>query len=146
MNGFWWSLCVKLHLMPILKDAAGIDTVWLGLHDPPSRRLGTVEEVRHLFVDLKKNGYDISGMERTLSNHGHRGECFPVGDPNDVHEIIPPHNRIGYAIEQNPDGFTLETIELLESKCRVLRFRGMIVGIASQRVFRTEKYGGIRIG
>ncbi len=111
------------------------------------RRLGTVGEARALITKLIKkdkiSDYALDTLEYLCQG---RGGGDVIGDPNDVHVIIPPRHTIGYAIQEGPSGVTLETVETHDDGYYVLRHRGAIVRFEKTRFLRNERWGPVRYG
>lgn|SRR3989344_3310772 len=69
-----------------------------------------------------------------------------IGDPKDIHHIIPPCHSFGYAIFRSKDGVLIkEEIEGLRIRIQVLRRRNQIIAINSYRMLRHESYRGVRV-
>ena len=111
------------------------------------RRLGTVGEARALVTELRAKEHINEYAKCVLENHFLRwGDDTVMGDPGDVHVIIPPRHTIGYAIQEGPSGVTLETVETHDDRYYVLRHRGAIVHFERIRVLRNERWGPVRYG
>src|SRR5258708_3338683 len=110
----------------LVTRSPAVEEVWLKHKKDAKRRLGTVDEARKAIAVIEEA--EQCSIRETLDRHcrHHKleyGDAI-VGDPHDVHHIIPPEHRIGYAIEESPDGYTLETLELLKVCYHMLRWRG----------------------
>ena len=69
-----------------------------------------------------------------------------IGDPEDVHHIIPPQHIVGYALYKSKDGtITREVIEGLREKVEVLRRNGRIIAVESKSILRHEQYGNMHV-
>lgn len=133
---------------PAVMSSAGIESVWGGRKRAAVRRLGTVQEARKTVADLGDLNRYVAGASDILDGHCRRLEMEDggtVGDPEDVHHVIPPHHAIGYAIDDGPDGYALETFEFRQARWEILRRRGKILGVAETTVCRMEHYGPIRV-
>lgn len=130
------------------KDTSGIDAIWRKRQDGAARRLGTFAEARQSLDDLERAGHGPSSLKDILLRDRDLrklGDEDPVGDPKDVHHVIPPHHLIGYAVEETLDGHALETIEALYGKWTLLRRRGKLIGAAYTSILRMETYGPIHV-
>ncbi len=129
-------------------DTSEIDAVWERRKDGAARRLGTFAEARKSLDDLERAGRGPSSLKDVLLRERdlrELGDDDPVGDPKDVHHVIPPHHLIGYAVEETLDGHALETLEALYGKWTLLRKRGKLIGAAYTSIVRMETYGPIHV-
>jgi hypothetical protein len=139
-----------------METQEAVKSLWDSRKDKAVRRLGTFGEAQRLLDDLNAADIPTYGTRADLFLHCESPEKSedgksstmvqwpddrPVGDPKDVHHIIPPHHSIGYLIEECPDGFTLETLETRFLRREVLRQRGKIIGIMLTSMVRNESYG-----
>lgn len=67
-----------------------------------------------------------------------------VGDPGDVHHIIPPQNSIGYAVYTDNE-LVCEEIEGLYKGFRILRKRNKIIAVLPLVMLRHESYRGMHV-
>lgn len=143
-----------------LKDRATMEALWCNRAPKAKRRLGTIAEAKRTIEAVTERGSNCRGLLQVLDDYCRRenerrrdshppqpllGEDDQVGDPSDVHHIIPPKHVIGYAVEECEDGFALETIEALHVRWTVLRLRDKIIGADSVGVMRHESYGPMRV-
>lgn len=146
---------------PTFNDFAHFESLWDANKDKASRRLGTYEELEKTISELSR--YDrFSRNEGVLYSHsrtddireiikGHRDRMNTpaqndvVGDPNDVHYVIPPKHTFGYAIEEGQNGYVLETIEMRATAVYVLRQNGRIVAVMEAVMGRMESYNGVHV-
>ncbi len=143
-----------------LADRETMEALWGRRQSKAVRRLGTVGEAKRVLAAVSRKGVSCGRIQCVLDDYCERqndlrdrheprqppvNDDEEIGDPNDVHHIIPPHHDIGYAIEECHDGFALETIETLHARWTVLRLRDKIVGVSSVSVMRHERYGPCRV-
>lgn len=125
-----------------------IDAVWDRRKDGAARRLGTFAEAWRSLDDLERAGRGPSSLKDVLLRDRDLRELRdedPVGDPKDVHHVIPPHHMIGHVIEETVDGYALETLEALYGKWTLLRRRGKLIGAVYTSILRMESYGPIHV-
>jgi len=145
---------------PLENDGVKIEALWCNRAPKAVRRLGTIGELRRIVAAVAAKGGNCNYALTILEEHCQwenrcRKEGEPprapltdddeVGDPKDVHHIIPPKHVIGYAIEECEDGFALETLETLNIRWTILRLRNKIVGIEAVGMLRHESYGPFHI-
>ena len=69
-----------------------------------------------------------------------------VGDPNDVHHIIPPHHSLWYAVYRSADGvFIKEIIDGLDRRLFLLRKNRRIIAVVVTHMVRHESYKGVDV-
>ena len=133
-------------LSPRLKNLREIETIWETLKAGARRRLGSFEEARRTLDELTPR-HVAADLRDLLDAHRETRELAeqdPVGDPKDVHHIIPPRHRIGYAVE-DAGTYSLETFETLNATWIVLRCRGKLIGLGETTVVRMESYGSMHV-
>lgn len=125
-----------------------ITAVWNSRKDRATRRLGTFKEAIETSGELEGMGSWPPGTRDVLENlmfTGSKAMHAEVGDPDDVHHIIPPRGTIGFAIEECPDGYSLEVLETRHTRLVALRRKGKLLGATRSTVVRMESYGNTHV-
>ena len=144
--GTFKTLLVHAGFPVQLDTQAEIDAIWSTRKDKATRRLLTRAQAEKSLAEMQSRGYGVFALMMILTDHCTRITAEqPVGDPEDVHHIIEPRNRIGFAIEESGDGYALETVETLHRRINLLRRNGKIVGMIETAVLRMESHGGCHV-
>ena len=125
-----------------------ITAVWNSREGRTLRRLGTFKDAIATSGELEDKGLWPSGTRDVLENlmfTSDKGVHAEVGDPDDVHHLIPPRGVIGFAIEECPDGYSLEIIETRHTRLVALRRQGKLLGATRATVVRMESYGNTHV-
>lgn len=137
-----------------VNDFEYFDMVWGPLKGGASKELGTHAQacttIREAEQILRCTGSRSSlygelepqSVVYTLSilkNHFSESSQTLVGDPDDVHYIIPPMHRIGYVLWKSGE-VVCEHIEELDQYVEVLRQGGHITAVKRVGVSRMERY------
>jgi hypothetical protein len=160
MPSVWERFVGLFRRGPALNDRIKMEALWFSRGPKAVRRLGTIGEMRRTIAAASAKGsncgYALKVLDEycKLENEWRKIELplrakltddDEVGDPLDVHHIIPPKHVIGYAVEECEDGFALETLETLNMRWTVLRLRNKIIAIDSVGLLRQEKCGPVRL-
>jgi len=167
LTSWFWDLSERLFGSVEINNSKFFDAVWNPHKDTAIKELGhkyqaltTIAQVgalmglRHcrkltgaevfVFHNCASGTFhnDLASLRRALDN------CREgiVGDPNDVHFIIPPCHFIGYALYRSQDGeFVCEVIEGLYKHIQILRRKGRVIAAGSAEMLRMESSGGVRV-
>ncbi len=164
----WGHICDLFK--PLEINLENFDEHWVPYKVDAKRKLGNAKEGFNTLSALERKikgttcTYSIANAkdDRFFAFHNCRHESLhemivsfakmvgnqdcEVGDPGDVHHIIPPMHRIGYAVSTSQDGLMVhEHFEGLKIQLEVLRRRGKIIAARMVYPMRMESYGPVTV-